>query len=148
MRLHFSIGCYDCLGLHDFVTVSNSAEFRCFLLIMCIDAPESTTNSLSFGSILDSARKHRSLESEKKVALCFSFVCRIFLASSHAASRAHRYCHSVSSWDRSSNFWNVGAALMRIPQANCSTRWFFVPHVSVTQYRWGKLNTWDWLQYC
>ena len=31
-----------------------------------------------------------------------------FLASLHAASRAHRSCHSVSSWDRSSNFWALG----------------------------------------
>ena len=36
--------------------------------------------------------------------LCFPFNFRTLLASFHAASRAHRSCHSVSSWDRSSNF--------------------------------------------
>ena len=35
------------VGLHDFVNVSISAEFKSFLLIMCIDALESTTNSRS-----------------------------------------------------------------------------------------------------
>ena len=40
--------------------------------------------------------------------LCFSFSFRIFLAGLHAASRAHRSCHSVSSWDRSSNFEALG----------------------------------------
>ena len=35
------------VGLHDFVKVSISASFKSFLLIRCIDAPESTTNSLS-----------------------------------------------------------------------------------------------------
>ena len=37
------------VGLHDFVTVSISASFKSFLLIICIDAPESTTNSRSSG---------------------------------------------------------------------------------------------------
>ena len=31
------------VGLHDFVKESISAEFQSFLLIMCIDAPDSTT---------------------------------------------------------------------------------------------------------
>ena len=30
MRLHFSIGCYDCRRTHDFVKVSNSSEFKSF----------------------------------------------------------------------------------------------------------------------
>ena len=34
-------------GLHDFVKVSTSASLKSFLLIICIDAPESTTNSHS-----------------------------------------------------------------------------------------------------
>ena len=38
MRLHFTIGCDNLVGLLDVVTVSNSAEFKSFLLIMCIDA--------------------------------------------------------------------------------------------------------------
>ena len=41
------------LGLQDFVKVSISALLTSFLLIMCIDAPESTTNSLSSGFNVD-----------------------------------------------------------------------------------------------
>ena len=47
------------VGLLDVVTVSNSAEFKSFLLIMCIDAPESTTNSLSSGLRVDGAGRHQ-----------------------------------------------------------------------------------------
>ena len=39
----------------------------------------------------------------RRMLLCFSPLTTL-LASSHAASRAHRSCHSVSSWNRSSNF--------------------------------------------
>ena len=97
------------VGLLDVVTVSNSAEFKSFLLIMCIDALESTTNSLSSGLRFD-ATKHLFSEGEKNAALFFSFNLRTLLAILHAASRAHHSCHSVSSWDRSSNF---GALVLR-----------------------------------
>ena len=40
--------------------------------------------------------------------LSFSFYFSIFLANFHAASRPHRPCHSVSSWDGSSNFGALG----------------------------------------
>ena len=56
------------VGLHDFVKVSISAEFKSFLLIMCIDAPESTTNSRSSGLRVDAGR-HLFSEGEKNVAL-------------------------------------------------------------------------------
>ena len=54
------------VGLLDVVKRSKSAEFKSFLLIMCIDAPESSTNSLSFGLIVD-AGKHLFSEGEKNV---------------------------------------------------------------------------------
>ena len=53
------------VGLLDVVKVSNPAEFKSFLLIMCIDAPESTTNSLSSGFRVDGAGKHLFSEGEK-----------------------------------------------------------------------------------
>ena len=96
------------VGLHDFVKVSISAEFKSFLLVMCIDAPESTTNSLSSSLRLDGAGRHQFSEGEKNVALFFSFNFKTLLASLHAASRAHRSCHSVSSWHRSSNVGALG----------------------------------------
>ena len=81
------------VGLHDFVKVSISAEFKSFLLIMCIEAPESTTNSRSSGLRVD-AGKHQFSKGEKNAASFFSFNFRLLLASLHAASRAHRSCHS------------------------------------------------------
>ena len=101
-------GLFIRIGLLDVVTVSNSAEFESFLLIMCIDAPESTTNSLSSGLIVDGEGRHQFSEGEKNVVLCFSFSFRIHLAIFHAASRAYRSCLSVSSWDRSSNVGALG----------------------------------------
>ena len=41
------------VGLHDLVKVSISVLLKSFLLIMCIDAPESTTNSRSPGLKVD-----------------------------------------------------------------------------------------------
>ena len=70
---------------------------------MCIDAPESTTNSLSSGFIKDGAGTHHSV-GEKKVALSFSLSFETFLSNLHASPRAHRSRLSVSSWDLSSNF--------------------------------------------
>ena len=97
------------VGLHDFVKVSISASLKSFLLIICIDAPESTTNSRSSGLRFDAGR-HLFSEGEKNVALSRSFKFSTRLASFHAASRAPCSCHSVSSSDRSSNF---GAMVLR-----------------------------------
>ena len=58
------------VGLHDFVKVSISALLKSFLLIMCIDAPESTTNSRSSG-LRGDASKHLFSEGEENVALLF-----------------------------------------------------------------------------
>ena len=87
MRLHLTIGCYNRRR-----TLSTLA-------------PEST-NSRSSGLRFD-AGGHLFSESEKNDAF-FSSAFRMLLASLHAASRAHRSCHSVSSWDRSSNFEALG----------------------------------------
>ena len=94
MRLHFSIGGYNCRRTLEVVTVSNSAELGSFLLLMRIDALESTTNSVSSGLILDGEGRHHFSVGEKNVAL-LNF--RIFPANFQAASRAQCSCHSVSS---------------------------------------------------
>ena len=74
---------------------------------MCIDAPESTTNSRSSGLRVD-AGKHLFSEGEKNVALSCSLNFNTFLASFHASSFSPCSCHSVSSWDWSSNFGALG----------------------------------------
>ena len=45
---------------------------------MCIDAPESTTNSLSSSLRVDGARKHLFSESETNAVLSFSCNVKIF----------------------------------------------------------------------
>ena len=52
------------VGLHDFVKVSISASLKTFLLIMCIDALESTTKSRSSDLGVDAGR-HLFSEGEK-----------------------------------------------------------------------------------
>ena len=102
MRLHFSNGGYVYRR-----TARFRASLKSFLLIMCIDALESITNSRSSGVRID-ASKHLFSEGEKNVAPSCSFKFNTFMASFHAASRAPNSCHSVSSWDRSSNFGALG----------------------------------------
>ena len=95
------------VGQHDVVKVSISASLKSFLLIMCIDAPESTTNSLSSGFNVDAGR-HLFSGDEKNVALFSPLIFKTLLANFHAASRAACSCHSVSSWGRSSNYGALG----------------------------------------
>ena len=68
MRLHFTIGCYDYRRTTRLVNLSISASLKSLLLIMCIDAPESTTNSRSSGLRFDPGR-HLFSEGGKNVAL-------------------------------------------------------------------------------
>ena len=75
---------------------------------MCIDAPESATNSLSSG-LMVIAQAGTNFPKVKRMLLYF-LNFSMLLASFHAASRAPCYCHSVSSWDGSSNF---GALVLR-----------------------------------
>ena len=73
MRLHFSIGGYDYRRTG---TISSKYPFQHhsspFCVIMCIDGPESTTNSLSSGLRVDAGR-HLFSEGEKNAALSCSF---------------------------------------------------------------------------
>ena len=59
-----SLAVITTVGFFGILTVFNSAEFRSFLLTMCMLAPESTTNSLSSGFMVDVAGKIHSSESE------------------------------------------------------------------------------------
>ena len=125
---------------------ADSAEFKSFLLIMCIDAPKSTTNSLSFGLIVDGEGRHQFSEGEKNVVLCISFSFRIHLAIFHAASRAslllfRLFLRSIL------KIWSIGVALTRITWANHSKRWILVSNVSMTYDGFCELNTSDWFPY-
>ena len=50
------------VGVLDTRRVSRSAEFWSFLLCMCIEAPESTTNTLPSGFVEDGAGRHQTSE--------------------------------------------------------------------------------------
>ena len=104
----FPLAVMTVVGHLEIITISTSAEFKSFLLIMSTDASESTTNSLSSSLILNGEERHHFSVIEKNAALCFSFNSRLFFASLHTASRAQCSCHSVSSWDRSSDFGALG----------------------------------------
>ena len=52
------------VGILDVFMVCNSAELKSFLLTICILAPESTTNSLSSGSLVDAAGSTHSSAGE------------------------------------------------------------------------------------
>ena len=56
MRLHFSIGGYDYRRTTRFRQSIHFSITQVLLLIMCIDAPESTTNSRSSGLRVDAGR--------------------------------------------------------------------------------------------
>ena len=130
------------VGLHDFVKVSISASLKSFLLIICIDAPESTTNSRSSGLRVDAGR-HLFSESEKNVAF-FSFSFNTLLASLHAASRAPCSCHSVSSRDRSSNFGALGLRWWGSPRQINPSEGFWSRIFSVTCNSFREFHTLDW----
>ena len=73
------LACYRGLSSSRFPIQRNSNPF---LLNMCIDAPESTTNSPSSGLRFDGAGRHLFSEREKNAVLCFSFNFSIFWPAS------------------------------------------------------------------
>ena len=87
------------VGLLDVVKISNAAEFNSLLLIMCIDASESTANYLSSGSKINGAGKL-----DFSLFLFFEY----FWPTSTLLHGHNRSCQSVSSSDRSSTFGALG----------------------------------------
>ena len=106
------------------------------LLIMCIDAPESTTNSRSSGLRVDAGR-HLFSEGEKNVALSCSFNFNTLLASFHAASRAACSCP---------------LCLLLRPILNISKRRGYAHEVLLGKYirakDFGLVNFTRWIGFC
>ena len=136
IRLHFSIGCYNRRR-------TSRWEFKSFLLIICIDAPESTTNSRSSGLTVDAGRL--LFPKVRRMLLCFSP-----LISTHFGP-ASTLLHGTSLLPFRLflrpilKFWSTGVTLMRITWANHSKRWILVSNVSMTYAGFSELNTSDWL---
>ena len=133
------------VGLLDVVKVSISASLKSFLLIMCIDAPESTTNSRSSVLRVDAGR-HLFSEGEKNIALSCSFNFHTLLASFHAASAGTLLLPLCLLLRPILKFWRIWVALMRITCAHHSKRWMLVSNVSMTYHGFSESNTSDWLQ--
>ena len=72
-------------------------------------------------------------EGEKNAALWCSFNLKTLLTSFHAASRAPCSCHSVSSWDRSSNYGALGLRWWGSPGQNVTERGILVSNFGVTR---------------
>ena len=117
------------VGLHDFVKVSISAEF--VLFADHVHRRSGVDNKFSFLRFKIWCRQALFSEDEKNAALFFSFYFGILLASLHAASRAPCSCHSVSSWDRSSNFGALGSRWWGPPGQIIPSEWF-----------WSRMSAW------
>ena len=112
------------VGLWETITVSNSAEFRSFLLSMCIDAPESTTNSFSSGFITDGAGNQTSVSEKKgRFVLYFQVFGKFWPFSTRLRGRIARVLNLFLT--PILKFWSVQTALVRIFELNHSERWTF-----------------------
>ena len=116
------------VGLHDFVKVSTSAEFKSFFAdhMHWRAGIDNKFSFLWFNSLCRQAPVFRRWEECCSLMLLSFF--NTLLASLHAASRAHRSFHSVSSWDRSSNFGALG--------------WGSPGHMSSSDAFWSRMSAW------
>ena len=93
---------------------------------MCIDAPESTTKSLSSSFVTDGAGRHHSLASEKNAAFSFSFELKDIIGKSPRVS-AGASLLSFSLLQRPVlEFQSVRTALMRNFDLYFTKRWTFI----------------------
>ena len=134
--MYFTIGCYN---RHRTSRRRPKSPFQQnsnpFCKIMCIDAPESTTNSRSSGLRVDAGR-HLFSEGEKNGALFFSFNFRTHCWPASTLLRGHPCSCPFRLFLRPIlKFWSIGVTLMRITWANHSKRWILVSNVSVTYDR-------------
>ena len=99
---------------------------------MCIDAPESTTNSLSSGLRFDAAGKHQFSEG-RRMLLCLSpLILELFWpASTLLHGHTALAILSLSSWDRSSNFGALGLRWWGSPGQIIPSDWF-----------WSRMSEW------
>ena len=134
------------VGLLDVVKVSNSAEFKSFLLIVCIDAPDSTINSLSSGLRVDGAGRHQFSEGEKNAVSVFSFIFRYILGQLPNCFTGTSLLPFRLFLRPILKFWSIGVTLMRITWANHSKRWILVSNVSMTYHGFSESNTSDRFQ--
>ena len=137
------LGVMTIVGLHDFIKVSISALLKSFLLIICIDAPESTTNSRSSSLRVDAGR-HLFSEGEKNVALSCSFNFLHTLGQLPRCFAGTLLLPLCLLLRPILKFWRVGATLMRFTWAKKSERRILVSNFSVTRNSLCEFHTLDW----
>ena len=132
------------VGLHDFVKVSISASLKSFLLIICIDAPESITNSRSLGFRVDAGRQapisRRRVECRSLYA---PFIFNTFLGQLPGCFAGTLLLSLCLFLRPILKFWSVGTALMRLTWANISERRTLVSNFSVMCNSFGEFHTLD-----
>ena len=133
------------VGLHDFVKVSISASLKFFLLIICIDAPESTTNSRSSGLRVD-AGGHQFSEGEKNAALFFSLILEYFWPAS-TLLRGLLALATLSLPETAFQIFEHWGYADEVHLANHSERWILVSNVSVTYNGFCEFYTSDLFPY-
>ena len=129
MRLHFSIGCYDCRGNTRF---RQGVHFSILQVLFAnhMHRRSGVDNKFSFLRFKSWCRQTPIFRKWEECCFVFLFNLWTLLANFHAASRAHRSCHSVSSWDRSSNFRSLGPRWWGSPgQISPSERFWFLRDV-------------------
>ena len=131
MRLHFSIGGYDYRGTPQLRQSIHFSTIQVYLLIMWIDAPESTTNFRSSSSRVE-ASKHQFSEGEKNVALSCSLNLRYTFGQLPRCFAGTMLLPFSLLLRPILNFWSVGVTLVRFTWANHSERRILVSNVSVT----------------
>ena len=131
------------VGLLDVVKLSNSASFKSFLLIICIDTPQSTTNS--FLKFKGWWRR------QAPIFWRWEECCVIFLLQFEDIFSQLPRCFTGTSFlpfrlllRPILKFWSVGVALMRFTWANHSERRILVLNVSMTYHSFRESNTSDW----
>ena len=108
MRLHFTIGCYNRRRTSQ---CRHGFQFSGIQILFAdhVHRRSGVHHKFSFLRFKSWCRQaDTNFQEVRRMLFYFAFNLRIFLANLHAASRAHRSCHSVSSWDRSSNFGALG----------------------------------------
>ena len=105
MRLHSSIRCFDYRRTTRF---RQGIDFSRIHVRFAdhVHRRAGVHNKPSFLRFKSWCRQATYFPKVRRMLLFVNFNTR--LASFHAASRAHRSCHSVSSWDRASNFGALG----------------------------------------
>ena len=135
------------VGLHDFVKVSISAKFKSFMLIICIDAPESTTHARSSGLRFDAGMRLFS-EGEKNVFYVSPLIFGYFWpASTLLHGHIALAIPSLLETDPQNLEHWCYADEDHLGKSFHSKRWILISNVSITYHGLSESNTSDWFQY-